>query len=103
MGIFQSKGDQGEKGDQGPRGQPGPVGPKSTVAGPRGPQGETLVPYYEGNVLKMCKRKADGSPDSEQCMGNNYQMKKGENIVINLSGRGDKDLNTVAKIEGIEI
>jgi tryptophan synthase beta chain len=30
-------------------------------------------------------------------------MKKGENIVINLSGRGDKDLNTVAKIEGIEI
>ncbi len=31
------------------------------------------------------------------------QMKKGENIVINLSGRGDKDLNTVARIEGIEI
>ena len=30
-------------------------------------------------------------------------MKKGENIVINLSGRGDKDLNTVEKIEGIEI
>ena len=31
------------------------------------------------------------------------KMKKGENIVINLSGRGDKDLNTVARIEGIEI
>ncbi len=30
-------------------------------------------------------------------------MKKSENIVINLSGRGDKDLNTVARIEGIEI
>ena len=30
-------------------------------------------------------------------------MKKGKNIVINLSGRGDKDLNTVARIEGIEI
>jgi tryptophan synthase beta subunit len=31
------------------------------------------------------------------------KMKKGQNIVINLSGRGDKDLNTVARIEGIEI
>ena len=31
------------------------------------------------------------------------KMKKGENIVINLSGRGDKDLNTVAKLEGIEV
>jgi tryptophan synthase beta chain len=31
------------------------------------------------------------------------KMKKGENIVVNLSGRGDKDLNTVARIEGIEI
>ena len=31
------------------------------------------------------------------------KMNKGENIVINLSGRGDKDLNTVARIEGIEI
>jgi tryptophan synthase beta chain len=31
------------------------------------------------------------------------KMKKGKNIVINLSGRGDKDLNTVARIEGIEI
>ena len=31
------------------------------------------------------------------------KMKKGENIIINLSGRGDKDLNTVARIEGIEI
>ena len=31
------------------------------------------------------------------------KMKKGENIIVNLSGRGDKDLNTVAKIEGIEI
>ena len=32
-----------------------------------------------------------------------FKMKKGQNIVINLSGRGDKDLNTVARIEGIEI
>jgi tryptophan synthase beta chain len=31
------------------------------------------------------------------------KMNKGENIVINLSGRGDKDLNTVARIEGLEI
>ena len=31
------------------------------------------------------------------------KMQKGENIIINLSGRGDKDLNTVARIEGIEI
>ena len=26
-----------------------------------------------------------------------------QNIIVNLSGRGDKDINTVAKIEGIEI
>ena len=31
------------------------------------------------------------------------KMKKNQNIVINLSGRGDKDLNTVAKLEGIKI
>ena len=29
-------------------------------------------------------------------------MKSDQNIVINLSGRGDKDIETVAKIEGIE-
>jgi tryptophan synthase beta chain len=26
-----------------------------------------------------------------------------KNIVINLSGRGDKDIETVAKIEGIKL
>ena len=30
-------------------------------------------------------------------------MKKDEVIVINVSGRGDKDINTVAKIEGINL
>ncbi|MBT3529981.1 MAG: tryptophan synthase subunit beta [Gammaproteobacteria bacterium] len=30
-------------------------------------------------------------------------MKSDQNIVINLSGRGDKDIETVAKIEGIEL
>lgn len=30
-------------------------------------------------------------------------MKPEENIVINLSGRGDKDIETVARIEGIEL
>jgi len=30
-------------------------------------------------------------------------MSSGKNIVVNLSGRGDKDLNTVSKIEGIKI
>lgn len=30
-------------------------------------------------------------------------MSNKENIIVNLSGRGDKDINTVAKIEGIEI
>jgi len=31
------------------------------------------------------------------------EMKKDETIVINLSGRGDKDILTVAKIDGIEL
>ena len=30
-------------------------------------------------------------------------MGSGKNIVVNLSGRGDEDLNTVSKIEGIKI
>ncbi|MBE9564905.1 MAG: tryptophan synthase subunit beta [Proteobacteria bacterium] len=30
-------------------------------------------------------------------------MKPEERIIINLSGRGDKDINTIAKIEGIEL
>ncbi len=31
------------------------------------------------------------------------KMSKKQNIIVNLSGRGDKDINTVASIEGIEI
>ena len=31
------------------------------------------------------------------------QMSPDKNIIINLSGRGDKDINTIAKIEGIEL
>lgn len=31
------------------------------------------------------------------------QMSPEQNIIINLSGRGDKDINTIAKIEGIEL
>lgn len=30
-------------------------------------------------------------------------MKQNEKIIINLSGRGDKDINTIAELEGIEI
>ena len=31
------------------------------------------------------------------------QMSPDQNIISNLSGRGDKDINTIAKIEGIEL
>ena len=30
-------------------------------------------------------------------------MSKDNSIVVNVSGRGDKDINTVAAIEGIEL
>jgi len=30
-------------------------------------------------------------------------MRPDQNIVVNLSGRGDKDILTVAKLDGIEI
>jgi tryptophan synthase beta chain len=30
-------------------------------------------------------------------------MKNKQTIVVNVSGRGDKDINTVASIEGIEL
>jgi tryptophan synthase beta chain len=29
-------------------------------------------------------------------------MKVDKNMIINLSGRGDKDIHTIAQIEGIE-
>jgi tryptophan synthase beta chain len=31
------------------------------------------------------------------------QMRPDQSVIINLSGRGDKDLNTIARIEGIEL
>jgi tryptophan synthase beta chain len=31
------------------------------------------------------------------------QMRRDQSVIINLSGRGDKDLNTIARIEGIEL
>ncbi|MBQ14134.1 MAG: tryptophan synthase subunit beta, partial [Gammaproteobacteria bacterium] len=31
------------------------------------------------------------------------QLEKNKNIIVNLSGRGDKDIHTVAQIDGIEI
>jgi tryptophan synthase beta chain len=30
-------------------------------------------------------------------------MNKDQSIIINLSGRGDKDMQTMAKLEGIEL
>ena len=31
------------------------------------------------------------------------EMSSDQNIIVNLSGRGDKDINTIAKIEGIKL
>lgn len=31
------------------------------------------------------------------------QMDKSEQIILNLSGRGDKDMNTIAKIDGVDL
>jgi tryptophan synthase beta chain len=31
------------------------------------------------------------------------QMDRDAIVIINLSGRGDKDINTVAQLEGIEL
>jgi len=30
-------------------------------------------------------------------------MDKDQTLIVNLSGRGDKDINTVAKLEGITL
>ena len=52
---------------------------------------EGIMPALEtAHALAYVKKKAP-SMDSEQV------------IVVNISGRGDKDINTVAKIEGIEL
>ena len=31
------------------------------------------------------------------------EMRPDQSLIINLSGRGDKDINTIARIEGIEL
>jgi tryptophan synthase beta chain len=31
------------------------------------------------------------------------ELGKGKNILVNLSGRGDKDIHTVAALEGIKV
>lgn len=36
------------------------------------------------------------------CQGAGPTMRPDQHIVVNLSGRGDKDIMTVAKIDGIE-
>lgn len=45
--------------------------------------------------------------ESSHAMAYAYKLAAGmsheQNIIVNLSGRGDKDINTIAKIEGIEI
>jgi len=33
----------------------------------------------------------------------NNNIKKNEHVILNLSGRGDKDINTIAKELGIEL
>jgi Tryptophan synthase beta chain len=30
-------------------------------------------------------------------------MSKDQSIIVNLSGRGDKDINTIARLEGITL
>jgi tryptophan synthase beta chain len=52
---------------------------------------EGIIPALESShaVAYACKLAAQRSPD--------------EIILVNLSGRGDKDINTVARLEGIEL
>ncbi|MDH5387615.1 MAG: tryptophan synthase subunit beta [Gammaproteobacteria bacterium] len=52
---------------------------------------EGIIPALESShaVAYGMKLAAEMSPD--------------QNIIVNLSGRGDKDINTIAKIEGIEL
>ena len=52
---------------------------------------EGIIPALESShaIAYGVKQAAKMSPD--------------QNIIINLSGRGDKDINTIAKIEGIEL
>ena len=55
---------------------------------PNDPENETTYISYKELHSKVCR--------FANVLKNN-NVKKGENVVLNLSGRGDKDINTVAK------
>jgi tryptophan synthase beta chain len=52
---------------------------------------EGIIPALESSHAMAYTKKLAG------------RMSKDETIIVNLSGRGDKDINTVARIEGIEL
>ena len=57
-----------------------------------------LLCLYEGIIPAL-----ESSHALAWAVGNAPKMSKEQVILVNLSGRGDKDINTVAKLKGIEI
>jgi len=57
-----------------------------------------LLCLYEGIIPAL-----ESSHALAWAVENAPKMSKDQVILVNLSGRGDKDINTVAKLKGIEI
>ena len=64
---------------------------------------EALAAFRQLNLLEGILPALESSHAVAYAMKLAAEMSKDEKIVINLSGRGDKDIPTVAKIDGISI
>ena len=64
---------------------------------------EALEAFRNLNLLEGILPALESSHAIAYAMKLAATMKKDENIVVNLSGRGDKDIPTVAQIDGISI
>ncbi len=64
---------------------------------------EALDAFHQLTRLEGIIPALESSHAVAQAMKEAPGMDKDQSIVVNLSGRGDKDINTIAKLQGIEI
>lgn len=64
---------------------------------------EALSAFHELTRVEGIIPALESSHAIAYCQKLAKTMQKDQTIIVNLSGRGDKDINTVARIEGIEL
>jgi tryptophan synthase beta chain len=64
---------------------------------------EALAAFHKLTLVEGIIPALESSHALAYAMKQAAQMSADKNLIVNLSGRGDKDINTIAKIEGIEL